>query len=342
MKPDLLLRADASAAIGTGHVMRCLALAQAWQDAGGRATFACAELPPGLASRLTREMIERRGVEAAVGSDADAALTVCLARELGAAWVVVDGYRFGPDYYAALQAAGVNVMAIDDMAHLERYPVNLLLNQNLSAAAALYQDRIGAETELLLGPRYSLLRREFRQARVHRPDRAGRRRRLLLSFGGGDDIDLTGRVLRRLAETGLAGWEVLALAGAANPHVTALRTLAEAAPFPCELRIDVADVAEVMLWADAAITAGGSTVWELASLRLPALIGAAEDNQIAGMKALQAIPFFRVHHAEELLRLDLPAELERLLGAGAGRDFAIDALGASRVAQALSRRLAAA
>lgn len=332
--PHLLLRADASSAIGVGHVMRCLALAQAWQDAGGIAEFVSAELPARLVERLCRERIAYTHLHTVAGSEVDATETRALAEENDTAWIVVDGYRFGADYYERVRASGRRVLALDDMVHLDRYPVDLLLNQNLSADPANYAGRVDETTELLLGPRFSLLRREFRAAAMTARPPVHTPRRVLVSFGGGDAENFTGRILKNLIGSGRRDLTVVVLAGAANPHFAALRALAESAAFPCEIRVSVEDVAAVMAWADAAITAAGSTVWELASMRLPSLIGAFEDNQLAGLSALRAVPIFRVWPVEALVARDLAAELDALLARPATFE-GFDAQGARRVVERL-------
>jgi UDP-2,4-diacetamido-2,4,6-trideoxy-beta-L-altropyranose hydrolase len=330
----LLLRADAGAGIGTGHVMRCLALAQAWQDAGGEALFASAEIPGGLADRLGREHVALRRIGSPVAGDADAAATLQTARELGADWVVVDGYRFGPPYLRALRASGIRVMSIDDMAHLARYPADLLLNQNLGASPALYEGKTEHDTIMLLGPGYGLLRREFRLETAPRRPLAGRAVRVLVSFGGADLENHTLQVLRRLTSL-QSRPEVLVLAGAANPHADELNAFAVQAPFPCEVRVNIGNVAAVMDWADVAISAGGSTVWELAARRLPALIGAISPDQLAMLPALRRVGGFRAMTVGELLCGDLSRELPALLAARPEfGDF--DAAGASRVAARLA------
>ncbi len=156
----LLIRADASIPAGTGHVMRCLALAQAWQDAGGDVGFVMAESTSSIEGRLAGETCPVESISAVAGSQDDASRTIVLARERQAEWIVVDGYQFGADYQRALKDAGLRVLFLDDYGHARRYSADLVLNQNVCASTAIYGDR-EAQTRLLLGPRYSLLRREF-------------------------------------------------------------------------------------------------------------------------------------------------------------------------------------
>jgi UDP-2,4-diacetamido-2,4,6-trideoxy-beta-L-altropyranose hydrolase len=355
LQPTLLLRADAGSSIGTGHVMRCLALAQAWQDAGGEVVFASALMPDALGQRLCRENFRCEQIRGAVGSVCDAEETLEIARSHDARWLVADGYRFDPGYLASLHRDGAKLLAIDDMAHLEHYPVDVLLNQNLGATHEYYANKVSSETILLLGPGFSLLRREFRRAEkaasrftasaTREDDNAfqfsvGRfapqppPKSVLITLGGADAENFTGQILLNLIASGRRDFDVLVLAGAANPHGGELRALADTAPFSCEVRVNVDDVSVLMGWADVAITAAGSTVWELAAMRLPALIGAFEQNQLVGLSALQRLPLFRARKMEDLLACDLAAELD-LLPARGGSSGEFDGAGAIRVVEHL-------
>src|ERR1035441_5678902 len=122
----ILIRADANASIGTGHVMRCLALAEAWQDAGGEAIFAFAELPLALEYRLTRSGISLQRLKTIPGSAEDALATIARASQLSANWIVVDGDRFGTDFLTTVQNARVRVLLIDDFAERKFFPADLI------------------------------------------------------------------------------------------------------------------------------------------------------------------------------------------------------------------------
>src|SRR5882762_9648959 len=111
---NLLFRTDASLTMGTGHVMRCIALAQACQDAGGRVAFVMVQSTAGIQARLAQESCEVLSISCAAGSEDDVRQTIPLARGRQAEWVVVDGYQFGADYPCALKAAGFKVLFLDD------------------------------------------------------------------------------------------------------------------------------------------------------------------------------------------------------------------------------------
>lgn len=344
MNGHLLLRADASAAIGTGHVMRCLALAQAWQDAGGRATFACAEMPASLVNRLQAEGIETARVEAAAASSNDSTATAAIARTENAVWTVVDGYRFSPAYYGALRAEGVRILALDDMAHLERYPVDFLLNQNLNATSERYAGKAEA-VNLLLGTRFALLRREFLHWRDHPRTYAREATRILVTFGGSDPENVTAKAIAALAMQQKPAFEARVVVGGCNEHLAALESLVGRSNGSIRLERDVRNMPELMAWADLAITAGGSTSWEMAFMGLPALMLVLSKDQEGVADSLQQRGVvLNLAWADRVSTEQLATAIHSLVNdsglrqkmSEAGRRL-VDGLGSQRVTQALKR-----
>src|SRR5579864_2413634 len=124
----LLIRADASVAIGTGHVMRCLALGQGWQDAGGRVVFAMAERTDAIQNRLSAESCEIATIASKAGTVEDAAQTVALASQQKCEWIVVDGYLFTAKYQADLKSADCKVLFLDDYGQAQHYSADFILN----------------------------------------------------------------------------------------------------------------------------------------------------------------------------------------------------------------------
>ena len=252
MKPGaLLIRADASLAIGTGHVMRCLALAQAWQDAGGTASLAVAELPDALLPRVTAEGVSLYRVHAHDhGGPEDAAQTVAQARQLSADWVVIDGDRFASDFLATVRAAGFRVLLIDDFADRESFPADLIVNPNLGEDGEPYRKR-GATAPLLTGPSYVLLRREFNQGTQEREIRPTGNR-ILVTLGGSDPENLTPQVVDALAQC--SGLEITVVVGAGYDKAEELGKLNAA-----YLRVvsNPSNMAQLMKGHDQAIIAAG-------------------------------------------------------------------------------------
>jgi UDP-2,4-diacetamido-2,4,6-trideoxy-beta-L-altropyranose hydrolase len=274
----LLIRADAGAETGTGHVMRSLALAQAWQAAGGDAVFVTAMDSLGLEARLLAEGIEIEPLSAPPGSRDDARQTAEAARRRRASWIVVDGYQFGGDYQRMIKECGLGLLVLDDYSHAEHYWADLVLNQNLHAEETLYRAR-EPYTRLLLGTRYVLLRREFwkwQGRNRHLPPIA---RRLLVTMGGADPDNVTLRLLQAVERLEIEDLETVVIVGHGNRHLEELQVFADECPVPIRLRRNADDMPQWMAWADAAITAAGSTTWELAYFGLPSLTVVLANNQ---------------------------------------------------------------
>lgn len=274
----LLVRADASTNIGSGHVMRCLALAQAWQDHGGEVLFVMAEGTEAMAARLEEERMSINPLKASVNSSEDALRTLALAEEREVDWLVVDGYRFDADYQYRLKKASGKLLVLDDFGQASFYWADLILNQNAHANTHFYSRRLPT-TGLLLGLDYALLRREFYSRSWQFRDREQPPRRLLITFGGGDPHNLTERVLTSLLGIDDLGLEVITVLGANNPHRYALEALIRQTGLRVCLKIGVNDMSELFIWADLAISGGGSTLWELAYMGVPALVLTLAENQ---------------------------------------------------------------
>ncbi len=286
MGPTLLIRADATPHMGSGHLMRCLAMAETWMHAGGRAVLASAGSLAAMQTRLQSIGVEPVALPAAPGSPMDAAHLAALARERQAAWVMVDGYQFDAAYQDALKSAGCCLLFVDDFGHAGRYSADLVLNQNLGARSDLYQAK-APHTRLLLGPRFVLLRRQFVEWRRAPHASAPASPRVLVTLGGSDPHNVTARVLRALE--GLAprvGVEVTAVLGDSNPQAAALEACARTTGF--RLCRNILNMAELMAEADLAIAAGGTTAWELAYMGVPALLLAVAENQVSNCRDLDA------------------------------------------------------
>lgn len=268
----LAIRADAGPDIGTGHVMRCLALAEGWGKAGGMVTLVSRALPSGLAARAASLGI---AVEAA-GDDR------------GGRWAeaadlaIIDGWSFTTEQIEAA-ARHTRLLAIDDTAGLPSIAADIVLNPNVYATAEAYRGRTHAR--LLIGPSYALLRREF-AAVVPERRYPAIARALLLLLGGADPANASVSVLAaaRMARSEEPGIERITLVvGAANPRYDALAVETEN-DTAVEVLKDVQAMAPLMDAADLAISAGGSTVLELAARGTPMLLGAliAEEEQVIG------------------------------------------------------------
>ena len=334
----LILRADASASMGVGHVMRCLALAQAWQDEGGEVLFAMAEGTKIMSGRLFGEGFEVATLDAKPGSAEDIRETLKLVERYRASWVVLDGYRFGTDYQHSIKGLFARVLAFDDCGQADHYCVDLVLNQNAHAHEDFYRSR-EPWTRLLLGLDYVQLRREFCHFEARSRSCSDTGRHLLLTFGGGDPDNVTGLILGALQELDSFEIEVAALIGATNPHRPKLEELARKSPFSVRVRSGVEDMTALYRWADLAITGGGSTLWELAYLGVPALTLILAENQEPSSRRLDEFGCIKcLGYPHQLNAVQLAAEVAQLCGdvdlrrhmSAIGQGL-VDGKGASRV-----------
>jgi UDP-2,4-diacetamido-2,4,6-trideoxy-beta-L-altropyranose hydrolase len=356
------LRADASLDIGTGHVMRCLTLADALRRRGAVCRFICREHPGHLIDQILERGFEvlvlpgaspsgalgvRSGIDYIgwLGTDqaTDAAQTreVLIGRRLD--WLVVDHYALDETWERMIRPATRKVLVIDDLAN-RRHECELLLDQNLGRATSDYAYLLPATGTILAGPRYALLRPEFAALRAQSLVRRSTERvqQLLVTLGGVDKDNLTLFVLKVLAGSVLpADCQIIAVMGGRAPGLQAVREFAASTPGRIELRVDEKNMAALMVASDVAIGAAGGTAWERCCLGLPTLLVLVAENQLAGALALQARGAALVANAglplEEGLRAQLPHLLDprRLSQMQAACIAMVDGEGVRRVVEKL-------
>jgi UDP-2,4-diacetamido-2,4,6-trideoxy-beta-L-altropyranose hydrolase len=362
---SVVFRADASVAIGTGHVMRCLTLAQALSGRGHQCRFVCRDLPGHLGARVVASGFglsllpaPAQGFSPPADGPAHAAWAgVPWAQDAGetraaagdADVLIVDHYAFDARWEAAARPAGARLVVLDDLAD-RSHDASLLLDQNFGRRAADYDGLLPAGAERLIGPRYALLRPEFAALRpvalAARAARGFRLAHVLVSMGGIDLPNATEKVLDVLSAR--SDLQVTVVLGRAAPALAAVQAKAAALPNPARVLVDVADMASLMADADLAIGAAGGTAWERCALGLPSLLAVLADNQAAATAALDragaAVDLGRVgaagfagHLSVALDRAGEPGALAAMSGAAAA---VTDGKGAARVAMAVERPLA--
>jgi len=261
----VVFRVDASETIGGGHVMRCLALADALRRDGADCHFICRELTGHLL-----ETIGSRGyathalpMQSAAISHADWRVDAEQTRRVveGATtdWLVIDHYQLGRDWEQLIRPVVGRILAIDDIGR--SHDCHCLLDQNFSNPThARYADATARGAELLLGPHFALLGYEFAELRERALSRRnGSLRHLLVTMGGADPSNETSKVLAGLRESAHSRLAVDVVVGAANPNRQAVATACARLP-AAKLHVQSSRMAELMVTADCAITAGGSTM----------------------------------------------------------------------------------
>ncbi len=210
----LTIRADASIGMGTGHVMRCLALAQGWQDRGGDVVFAMAESTPAIDQYLRSQNVEFVKLTCVPGSDCDATELAKAAGTCPEDWIVIDGYHFDSNYQRVLKNAGLKALFVDDAGKNAPYSADIILNQNITASEDNYSQR-EARTRLLLGTDFVMLRRRFDRWHGWRRSFPPVAKKILVTMGGSDPDAVTLPVIKALADICAAGMQLTVMVGGA-------------------------------------------------------------------------------------------------------------------------------
>lgn len=277
---NLYVRADANSRIGTGHIMRCLALSQTWQDQGGNVTFISHCESEALKERIQSEGFGFIALDQVCPNSSDLVNTLSILKDTNSdqnVWLVLDGYHFTSEYQKRIKEAGHKILWIDDYGHADHYYADLILNQNISADESFYMHR-EPYTQLLLGTRYVLLRREFKRWKSWRREIPDIARKVLVTMGGGDSDNVTLKVMQALKQINMPNLEAKIVVGPANPNLEILdRESSDCANL--QLIKNASTIPDLMAWADLAVSAGGSTCWEMAFMGLPSLIIVLADNQ---------------------------------------------------------------
>lgn len=287
---SVLIRTDASVKIGSGHLMRCLTLADQLVGKGADVAFVCRDLPGGMFD--LQQVRGYRGARFSLAEEgdgfqqADAEESMRAARGLfphGLDWLIVDHYQLDFLWERALRLQARNIMVIDDIAN-RQHECDLLLDQNYDSTIR-YRKLVPRNCRLLLGPNFALLRPEYAEYRKSIKPRNREVRRVLVFFGGSDDHNITGLSLEALSHRELCDLDVDIVIGANYRHREKLEI--QVAQRPKTLIYGPRPhLADLMAQADLAIGAGGVTNWERMCLGLPSLVVTIADNQVPISKIL--------------------------------------------------------
>ena len=283
------IRVDASASIGSGHMARCLCIADLLRARGAEIHFLCLEVPQHLAEHIDSQnygltVLPPSLVFAQTAPQApwsahrqcdDANFSISALANSEWDWLIVDHY--GLDYLWEMQLirSAKRLMAIDDLGR--QHTCDLLLDQNLQADPA---SRYEASTvgKKLLGPHYALLRPEFAVAREQAKPRDGAVKRLHVFMGGMDADNATAKMLRAIDRLQRPNIQLDVVIGVAHPARDAIKSYCDARP-GTSCHIQVSNMAELLVHADLAVGAGGSATWERCALGVPTFAVQLAQNQ---------------------------------------------------------------
>ena len=291
----IVFRVDSSQQIGSGHVMRCLTLAERFRSKRkAEVIFLMRDLDGNLIDLVKKQEYkvnvlprsahdyDLSGYEAwlTVPQELDAEQSISCLSGIGIVdLLVVDSYAIDVIWEDKLRPYSKKIMVIDDLAN-RRHDCDILLDQNLyKNMNNRYVGLVPSDCTLFLGPQYALLRQEFYEARKRLKNRSEKLKNIVVFFGGVDATNETMKSLKALAIIDSSQFNIDVIVGNGNPHKKEIKTLCSEHHnwyYHCQVN----NMAEFMAKADIAIGAGGTTTWERCFLHLPAIVIAVAENQI--------------------------------------------------------------
>ena len=272
-------RTDASFNIGTGHVMRCLTLADELRQKGTDISFICREDPGNLVSYIESRGYKVHRLPGEIDIEMDRRLTkeFLSKYETKPDWLIMDHYDIDISWEYPVRKYAKKFMVIDDLANRE-HDCDLLLDQNYSRNKNRYNRLVPENCIQLLGPKYAILRPQFQKANENLRKRDGGVNRILVFMGGADSKNITSKVLRAIHMLGRSDIAIDVIIGNLNPYHDEIKILTSKIP-NTSCHHNVEDMAELMASADLCIGAGGTTTWERCCVGLPTITIILAENQ---------------------------------------------------------------
>lgn len=295
---NIIFRVDASIKMGTGHVMRCLTLADALKKQGSKIQFICREHTGNLidfiqnkgyqvfplksyeqTTNLNSSLVHANWLGCSQKQDITECETILQKNQTD--WLIIDHYALDINWEKALKPYYKKLMVIDDLAD-RQHDCALLLDQTYGRKNKDYLPWVTENCQLLLGSNYALLRPEFAKWREYSLQRriTPEFKNLLITMGGVDQDNVTASVLTALKQCDLPNdLTITVIMGITAPHSEAVKKIAKTMPNKTDVKMGVSNMAEIMANADLAIGAAGATTWERCCLGLPSIAIQLAENQ---------------------------------------------------------------
>ena len=297
----IVFRADASIAIGTGHIMRCLTLADSLYENGIQSEFICKNHQGNLITQIVergykvhilqgcqihqdKTLKEKHPASTQwLGGNwsTDAEQTInCICKQK-VDWLIVDHYSLDARWEKLMRTFCRKIMVIDDLANRD-HDCDLLLDQTYKRLRKDYQSRVPDSCIILTGVRYVLLRPEFARLREYSLQRRKKAalKHLLISMGGIDKENITCKILQTLKQCNLpVNCRISIVTGISTSWFEEIKVKAKELPWPTEIMTNVTDMARLMAESDLAIGAAGGSSWERCCLGVPTIMLVLAENQ---------------------------------------------------------------
>lgn len=275
-QPVVGIRVDVNETVATGHIMRCITIAEQIKKLGGQVLFITAD-------GQAEELLTRAGMEHVCTQtrwdhmEEEMPVLREILKLAGIKTLLVDSYQATPAYFEEL-CPFVKLVCIDDcFEHI--FPVDVLINYNAYHIRFPYRETYGGKTRLLLGTDYVPLREEFSVKQIRDAQSGKKEFSVLLSSGGSDAQNAILGVLQRAMQTEeLQSVMFHAVVGEYHPQGDAIEAFAAnyenvKVYRPCH------DMAGLMADCDAAVSAAGTMLFELCAMRVPTVFFQSADNQ---------------------------------------------------------------
>ena len=339
------IRADASDKIGSGHIMRCLTLANKLAELGGDITFLCAELSNHLHDEITKHHHSVFEIET---GDLASDISQCtsLASQVSLDAMIVDHYKLDYEWENALKDKCNFLIAIDDLAD-RKHECDILIDQTFGRSAAEYEALTPIDCEILTGSDFAILRPEFkalREANLHNRSRQ-KLENILISLGGADNGSLLLDILNRLNAIELSPNTKLTLvAGPNTSHLNKIKDQIEELKFKASHVPNLTNMAEELSNSDLVIGAAGTSTWERLCLGVPSYLFIIADNQKLIGERMEKLGAAKViKHADQLFIDELdpqsPYLIKTLSSITKTASNIIDGNGTDRVASKIMERI---
>ena len=352
----VVFRVDASLQMGTGHVMRCLTLAQVLKGNGVDAEFICRKHKGNLINKIRssgfnvheleifedievgNKLAHSHWLGATQQQDANDCIDVLKAEKPD--WLIVDHYALDEQWQKQLKPYYEKLMIIDDLAD-RKHQCDILLDQTFGRQQEDYSEFTPKGCELLLGSQYALLRPEFSKWRAYSIERRSKPefKQLLINMGGVDVDNVTESILDELKICNLPNdMNITIVMGKSAPRLESIRAKADALPYKIVVKADVDNMAEIMANSDIAIGAAGATTWERCCLGLPTILIVIADNQIDTARNLDAINAIQLINNSHQLPGNIDSILQSINKMSLVSSSIVDGKGSTKVAKFIASK----
>ena len=291
---NIVFRVDSSNSIGTGHLMRCITLANEFSKNSYNPIFISKNFEGNVNFLISENGFKYIQIEKEYFDD-EINFVIDKINQYTPSWAIIDNYYVGSEYIKTLSKLNTKIFVIDDLANRELF-VDMVLNQNIFSSEILYSNITNKNTKLLLGTKYCLLRDEFTRKKAEHKIINNTAQNFLITLGGSDPLNQTEKILSSFMLMDFPfrispfipnnipnNFNISIVIGKSYKHIDTLSELADKIMNSKGINIriyqQVTEMRPLIEWADICIAAGGTTCYEIMYLGVPMILLMIADNQ---------------------------------------------------------------